>query len=237
MDFIRNQFPNFLTCLNLLCGLTGIVLLSEQGIAAFPTLGLLVFLAGVADFFDGFSARLLHSASGIGKDLDSLADAVTFGVLPGLAGYFALKEAGAGQWAWVALSTPLFSVIRLARFNNDPGQSDSFKGVPTPANAFFLIFLLEGHFSGKGILSEIALDSSTLSAIILISSYLLISPFRILALKFKSYAWRSNQEKYLLLGMSLLLIAFFQKDAVALIYPAYLLLSFLHSFRLRKSGL
>lgn len=234
MDFIRNQFPNFLTCLNLLCGLSGIVLLSEQGINALPTLTYLLFFAGAADFFDGFSARMLRSVSSIGKDLDSLADAVTFGVLPGLAGYFALQECGAGNWSWIALCTPLLSVIRLARFNNDPGQSDSFKGVPTPANAFFIIFFLDGCFFGYGILSEINPDTASISAILLISSYLLLSPFRMMALKFKSYSWKNNQEKYLLLVISLMLIGVFRRDAVPLIYVSYLLFSFIQNFRLRK---
>jgi hypothetical protein len=99
MQFLRNNLPNLLTCLNLLCGLSGLILMAEYGIQAMPMLCILVFLAGVADFFDGFLARMLGSVSAIGKDLDSLADSVTFGVLPGMAAYFSLKEAGAGDLA------------------------------------------------------------------------------------------------------------------------------------------
>jgi CDP-diacylglycerol--serine O-phosphatidyltransferase len=234
MNFIRNQIPNFITCLNLVCGLAGIVLLSEQGIRALPQISLLVFLAGVADFFDGFSARLLRSVSAIGKDLDSLADAITFGVLPGMASYVALKECQAGDWSWMALILPVFSVIRLARFNNDPGQSTSFKGVPTPATAFFIVFLLEANFSENGWLSGIRLDSSMLSAIIAISSALLLAPFRIIALKFKSYGWKENLEKYALLASIPVFIAFFQKDSVPLIYFLYLYFSLIYGFRTRR---
>lgn len=232
---MRNQLPNALTCLNLLCGLIGIVFLAEDGIQAFPALCYLVFFAGAADFFDGFLARLLRSASSIGKDLDSLADSITFGVLPGMASYFALKETGAGSLAWLSLLTPLFSVIRLARFNNDPGQSASFKGMPTPANAFFLIFLLDAHFFGNGWVSRLLLDTPTLSLIILFSSWMLLSPLRILALKFKSYNWKANQEKYLLLISGLLLTGVFGRDSVPLLYLAYIAFSVWNGFRMRKN--
>jgi CDP-diacylglycerol--serine O-phosphatidyltransferase len=192
MNFLRQNIPNLLTCLNLTCGLIGLVLLAENGIEALPELCILVFLAGIADFLDGFAARLLGSASPIGKDLDSLADAVTFGVLPGLAGYICLKDLQAGELAWLALSTPIFSVIRLARFNNDPGQSDSFTGVPTPANAFFLIFLFERIFFGDGILADVDMNASLLTAIILVSSLLLVSPFRIISLKVSRKGLKAN---------------------------------------------
>ena len=235
MEFIRNQLPNALTCLNLLCGLSGIVLLAEGGKEAFPALCKLVFIAGAADFFDGFLARLLRSASSIGKDLDSLADAVTFGVLPGIACYFALKETGAGLWAWTGLLVPLISVIRLARFNNDPGQSLSFKGVPTPANAFFLIFLLDARFFGSGWVSRLIPDTATLSLIILASSWMLLAPFRILALKFKSYSWKANQEKYLLIITCLILTGIFGKDSAPLLYLSYIGFSLWYGFRQRKN--
>ena len=234
MGFIRNQLPNFLTCLNLLCGLSGLILLNEQGINAFPALSLLVFLAGTADFLDGFVARMLGSVSAIGKDLDSLADAVTFGVLPGMAFYLAMQQNGAGSLSWLALAIPLFSVIRLARFNNDASQSATFKGVPTPANAFFLLFFLDAHFFGHGWVSQLRLDATTLSMVVLISSWLLLSPFRMLAFKFSAYSWKANLEKYLLLATGILLMALLQKDSAPLIYILYLLLSFLFTFRSRK---
>jgi CDP-diacylglycerol--serine O-phosphatidyltransferase len=226
MNFLRQNIPNLLTCLNLTSGLIGLVLLAENGIEALPELCILVFLAGIADFLDGFAARLLGSASPIGKDLDSLADAVTFGVLPGLAGYICLKNLQAGELSWLALSTPVFSVIRLARFNNDPGQSDSFTGVPTPANAFFLIFLFDRIFFGDGILADMEINGSLLAGIIVISSLLLVSPFRIISLKVSRKGFKPNLDKYLLLASGLLLAVFLHKDAVAVLYPVYLLLSF-----------
>ena len=230
MNFLRQNIPNLLTCLNLTCGLIGLVLLAENGIEALPELCILVFLAGIADFLDGFAARLLGSASAIGKDLDSLADAITFGVLPGLAGYICLKNLQAGELAWLALSTPVFSVIRLARFNNDPGQSDSFTGVPTPANAFFLIFLFERIFFGNGVLADVEMNATLLASIIFISSLLLVSPFRIIALKVTKKGFKVNLDKYLLLASGLLLAVFLHKDAVAVLYPVYLLLSFAFQF-------
>jgi CDP-diacylglycerol--serine O-phosphatidyltransferase len=230
MQFLRNNLPNLLTCLNLLCGLSGLILMAEYGIQAMPMLCILVFLAGVADFFDGFLARMLGSVSAIGKDLDSLADSVTFGVLPGMAAYFSLKEAGAGDLAWLALSIPLFSVIRLARFNNDPGQSDSFTGVPTPANAFFILFFFDSYFFGEGFLAQLQLEAELLISLVMLSSLLLISPFKIIALKFKGSGLKANLEKYILVVTGILCIIIFKKEAVPLIFGIYLLLSFVFAF-------
>ena len=231
MQFLKNNLPNLLTCLNLMCGLAGLIILAENGVPALPLLCLLVFLAGVADFFDGFLARALGSASAIGKDLDSLADAVTFGVLPGMASYFSLREAGAGELSWIALSVPLFSVIRLAKFNNDPGQSDSFSGVPTPANAFFLIYFFDAYFFGDGPVAAWQADYTTLSAMVFAAACLLLLPVRIIALKFKSMAWKKNWDKYLLLGLSAPLMLWLGKESVPLIFLLYLLLSFASAFQ------
>jgi len=235
MKFLRDNLPNLLTCLNLFCGLIGLVLLAEEGVLALPALCVLLILAGLADFLDGFVARLLDSASAIGKDLDSLADAVTFGVLPGIAGYLAIQHLGNQNFAWLALSTPVFSVIRLARFNNDPGQSDSFTGVPTPANAFFLIFLCERVLSGEGPLASMDMNPLLLASVFLFSSLMLVSPYRIIALKFKKKGFAPNAEKYILLLAGLLLVILFQKDAVPILYILYLLLSFAFSYRQNES--
>lgn len=232
--FLRNNIPNLLTCLNLCCGLVGLVLLSEKGADALPDLCMLLIIAGIADFLDGFAARLLGSASAIGKDLDSLADAVTFGVLPSLAGYLLLSSMGAGIWSWMSLSTAVFSVIRLARFNNDPGQSDSFIGVPTPANAFFLIFLYEGIFSGHGSISGFEFEFTLLTAIIASTSWLLVSPFKIIALKFKGTAWNENKDKFILAAIGFILIASLGKESVPLLFLLYIGISFVSEFLKRN---
>lgn len=171
MSFIKRNIPNTITCGNLLCGCLAIVKAFEGDLvwAAY-----LVGIAAVLDFFDGFAARLLKVSSPIGKDLDSLADMVTFGVVPGIVMFqfmrFSLdsyvQEAVfpphiPNSWVrdygnidycllpYIAFLIPIFSAIRLAKFNNDTRQSDSFIGVPTPANAIFICSIVLAYaFAG-----------------------------------------------------------------------------------------
>src|SRR5687767_11262435 len=159
---IKKSIPNFITCLNLLCGCIGIVFAFEGNLiwSAY-----MVGIAAVLDFLDGFAARMLKVYSDMGKQLDSLADMVTFGMLPGVVMYhliyFSLENGSVsldlsdsrlpGQHLTVnpytaylpyfAFLIPVFSAIRLARFNLDSRQSDSFIGLPTPANAIFIVSL------------------------------------------------------------------------------------------------
>ena len=145
MNAIRNNIPNAITSLNLLFG-------SMACIAAFSCFGtvcgglkgyelafICIALSAVADFFDGLVARLLNAVSGIGKELDSLADLVSFGLAPAMILYNMMLDHGAGHWALVALLLPVFGALRLARFNVDTNQATTFTGVPIPANAIFWI--------------------------------------------------------------------------------------------------
>jgi CDP-diacylglycerol---serine O-phosphatidyltransferase len=146
---IKRNIPNALTCANLVCGVVGIIFLfsNHEHWAAYC-----IFIAGVFDFLDGFVARMLKVTSPIGKDLDSLADCVTFGILPSLILYKMLQMSTFAFFPkddmlntylpFVAILIALFSVIRLAKFNNDTRQGDSFIGVPTPANGFCVAGLL-----------------------------------------------------------------------------------------------
>ena len=136
---MQRHIPNFLTCCNLVCGCLGIIALIEDWntpIAYF------VWAACVLDFFDGFAARWLKISSPIGKELDSLADVISFGALPALFMYQAIVlESPFSYLPYVALLIAVFSAVRLAIFNLDETQSDSFKGLPTPANAIFITAL------------------------------------------------------------------------------------------------
>jgi len=145
MNAIRNNIPNAITSLNLLFG-------SMACIAAFSCHDLvcgslkgyemafvLIALSAVADFLDGMVARLLHAVSGIGKELDSLADLVSFGLAPALILYNLMLGVGAGHWALFTLMLPVFGALRLARFNVDTNQATTFTGLPIPANAIFWI--------------------------------------------------------------------------------------------------
>src|SRR5688572_25544027 len=136
MMYMIRHLPNFLTCCNLLCGCFGIVFLLED--RAVPA-AYFVWVAGVFDFFDGFAARLLKVSSPIGRELDSLADMVTFGLLPGLIMYKLIgAHSDSDVFPYIGFMMAAFSALRLAIFNIDTRQSDSFIGLNTPANTFFI---------------------------------------------------------------------------------------------------
>jgi CDP-diacylglycerol--serine O-phosphatidyltransferase len=181
-----------------------------------------VWAAGIFDFFDGFAARLLKISSPIGKDLDSLADMVTFGVLPSLFIYRMLESLGASPGlCYVALLIAVCSAIRLAVFNNDATQSDSFRGVPTPANALFLTALPFLNPLIPGGMSNPIL----IAAIAVIFSVLLVSRFELFALKFKSFNWADNKLRYSFLLLALILLAIFRLTALPLVVILYISLS------------
>jgi CDP-diacylglycerol--serine O-phosphatidyltransferase len=216
---LLRHLPNLLTCLNLVCGCLGILNLwkGDPDHTAYY-----VWAAGVFDFFDGFLARLLKVSSPIGKDLDSLADMVTFGLLPSLFIYRMMESLGASPaLCYVALLIAVCSALRLAVFNNDPTQSDTFRGVPTPANALFLTGLpfLEPLIPG-GIGSPVLL-----AAIAVIFSILLVSRFELFALKFKSFGWADNKLRYTFLLLALILLAIFKLTALPLVVILYISLS------------
>jgi CDP-diacylglycerol---serine O-phosphatidyltransferase len=225
LRFIKNNLPNLLTCFNLVCGIIGIILISLNGIEAIDQVEWLIVFAGIADFFDGFVARLLKSTSPIGKDLDSLADGITFGVLPCLTSFHYLysQETSGHSWhPYLAICIGVFSIIRLAIFNNDSRQSDSFIGVPTPANAYFLTFLVGGMYHSDFLFP---ISTNGFIGILLICSYLLISPLRLLALKFKNFSWSQNKTRFTLILLSVATLAFFGKIAVPIIFVYYVGLS------------
>lgn len=225
IQFLKNNLPNFLTCCNLICGISGIILISLDGIKAIDNVEWLVVVAGIADFFDGFVARLLKSASPIGKDLDSLADGITFGVLPCLVSFHYLysQEMQGHSWQpFVAICIGVFSIIRLAIFNNDTRQSESFIGVPTPANAYFLIFLAGGMYHSD---IPFSISSNVFTVIVIVCSLLLVAPLELLALKFKNFSLSDNKSRFILIFLSIVTMAFFGKIAVPIIFIYYVGLS------------
>lgn len=270
---IKKNIPNAITCCNLLCGCMAIVQAFDGRLdwAAY-----LVGAAAIFDFFDGFAARLLKVSSPIGKDLDSLADMVTFGLVPGIVMfrliqstpvpksayvsdiYFGAQYASPFGWiAYIAFLIPVFSAIRLAKFNNDSRQSDAFIGVPTPANAIFIcsLALLIIHDSTPSISSDFVpsslqpsvfssgiYDSSmglfvmtSLMAYILIGitilfSILLVSEIPLFALKFKHFKWKGNEIRFIFLGGCALLLALLQLVGIPLCIVLYILLSVINNF-------
>lgn len=145
MNVIRNNIPNAITSMNLLFGSMAVIAAFNcfdpvcGGLKGYELAFICIALSAVADFFDGLVARLLHAVSGIGKELDSLADLVSFGLAPSMILYNMMLAQGAGHWALIALLLPVFGALRLARFNVDTNQATTFTGVPIPANAIFWI--------------------------------------------------------------------------------------------------
>jgi CDP-diacylglycerol---serine O-phosphatidyltransferase len=213
------HLPNFLTCCNLLCGCFGIVFVLEN--RSIPG-AYFVWAAGIFDFFDGFAARWLKVSSPIGKELDSLADVVSFGVLPALVMY---KLIGANtaleSLPYIGFTIAAFSALRLAIFNIDTRQSESFIGLNTPANTFFITSLpLLPASIGSWLYQDWLLVTITL-----VFSLLLVSPIEMFALKFKNFKWKENKMRFTFLILSVLLLVTLKITAIPIIIILYIALS------------
>lgn len=239
INFIRNNAANALTCANLFCGCYA---LHYATLGLFNNVFALVVLAGVFDFFDGFVARTLKSTSLIGKDLDSLADMVTFGVVPSYTLYKIMEYnqseqsviTNANVWdiAPLAFMVAIFSAIRLANFNNDTRQATGFIGVPTPANALFIVALTTLYHSGT--YSTYLHNNYLIIGLVLLTSSWLLWELPLLALKFTSYDFSSNSYKYLLIIACALCIIVFGILGVALSMLIYVALSIASNYTTNK---
>jgi CDP-diacylglycerol---serine O-phosphatidyltransferase len=239
---ITKQIPNTLTALNLTCGLVSIVLAMEAKDGNFVGAALFIFLAAVFDYLDGTAARLLSAYSELGKQLDSLADVVSFGVAPGIIMFCILSNpALTGSnilermhiIPYVALLIPICSAFRLAKFNIDPRQEVNFFGLPTPANAIFfasipLILSLQPNiftFFKLNFFIDFFSNVRVLTILVVFFSYLLVSEFRLFSMKFKTRSFTDNKVRYIFLGITLVLLVLFSLSAIPLIILTYLLLS------------
>ena len=218
------NIPNTITSLNLAsgCAATIFAVQGDYRLAAY-----LILLSAVFDFFDGFAARLLKAYSPIGKELDSLADVVSFGVAPGIMIYSKIYEtsqlAGYPQWlAWLALLIPVFSALRLAKFNIDERQSSSFLGLPTPANALFWAFGIAFALSGA---IRFQFMPFFLILGVIVFSALLVSEIPMFSLKFKNKSFRDNKIQFIFLSVCLLLLIIFGMSGISASIMLYILLS------------
>jgi len=216
---MKRHLPNFLTCCNLICGCFGIVFVLEG--REIPA-AYFVWLAGAFDFFDGFAARMLKVTSTIGKELDSLADVVSFGVLPSLVMYRMISDSsGSPALPYIAFTIAVFSALRLAIFNVDETQRDSFRGLNTPANTIFITSLPLLHNDvGRWLYQPIVLV-----AITIVFSLLLVSRIEFFAFKFKSFAWEPNKIRYIFLILAALFLIVFQFAGIPMIIILYIILS------------
>ena len=219
---MKKHIPNLLTCGNLACGCIGIDL-AYQGNLVWAAY--MIGFAAIFDFLDGFVARLLKVSSPIGKELDSLADMVTFGVLPGMMMLQMLQNTSLEiPVIYLAFLIPIFSALRLAKFNVDTRQSDSFLGVPTPANAIFIgSFPLVQKFAPQ--YSYLIENQLLLIIVTIVMSLLLVIEIRLIALKFKDYSWINNVFRYIFIASAIILAVALQYLAIPLIIMMYILLS------------
>ncbi len=226
-NIIKNNIPNTVTCLNLFSGCIACVMAFE---ARYDLALLFIILSAVFDFFDGLLARALDAHSIIGKDLDSLADDVSFGVAPSIVVFSLFREmhypAGieflAPYMPYAAFLISIFSALRLAKFNNDTRQTSSFIGLPVPANALFWGSLVVGAHSW--LVSE-SCHPLYLLALVCVFSWLLVSEIPMFSLKFKNLSWKDNKTSFIFLIVCIPLLAILQISAFAAIIVWYILLS------------
>lgn len=228
---LKAQLPNFITLLNLLSGVLGILWVLEGQ----PLYGAyFVILSATFDFFDGFAARLLKVQSDMGKELDSLADVVSFGVLPGILLYSLTKsQTEASFLPYCTLIIPMLSAYRLAKFNLDTRQSDRFIGLPTPANAL-LITTIPYLAARWPELSPWLSSPIALVVIAWLTSLLLVAELPLIALKFKNSSFRDNSYRYALLVIGAVCLVWLQLAGIPLVIVAYLLLSGMENMLRKK---
>jgi CDP-diacylglycerol--serine O-phosphatidyltransferase len=223
---IKKHIPNTITCCNLISGCIA-TYFAFQG--DYRTALLFIIIGAVFDFFDGMVARLLHVSSPIGKELDSLADDITFGFAPSAIVFSYLSALSANsQWpiAFLAFIMAAFSALRLAKFNLDERQALGFIGLPTPANALFWGALI-GGLHGNQLYFE-GMEWCIIVGIF-ISSYLLISEIPMFALKFKTWGWKGNEIKYIFL-LTCIPMLFMGIFGLAAIIAWYVILSAVNTY-------
>jgi len=220
---IKKHIPNAITCANLFSGCIGIVYAFN---GALEIAAYFVLLSGIFDFFDGLVARALNVKSPIGKELDSLADMVSFGFLPGVVLFKLLSSSDYNSelLPYLGFVITVFSALRLAKFNVDTRQSEDFIGLNTPMNTLLIVSL---PFIQKDY-PQIIGSTMFLIALTVILSWLLISEIRIFSMKLSNLSWEHNKYKYLFLLCSLLLVIVLKFVAVPFILLLYIGFSVVH---------
>ena len=227
---LKKHIPNALTCGNLLSGCFSILFIaSGMPIKA----ALMIIVAGLFDFLDGFAARLLKAHSPIGADLDSLSDVVSFGVAPGMIMCYMMNNAldlpritldGIDLMPCLAFLLPIFAAIRLARFNIDETQHIAFRGIPAPAMAIF-VASLPLALGQAGHLTDGALGFWACLGITLLLSFMMVSNMRCFSFKMKSLTWKGNEVRWVFLAVAIVGFVVFRWLALPFIMVLYVLLS------------
>ena len=228
LQAIRNNIPNAITCLNLLCGALAIVVAFKPfdtvlwGLQGYQLAFVLIALAAVADFCDGLMARLLHAVSPLGKELDSLSDCVSFGLSPALILYNVMVAAGCDSWVCLmSMMIPVFGTLRLARFNVDTNQATTFTGLPIPANAIFWIGFINYYASHHTVSQWIVL------ALIVALSLLMVCNLRMFSLKLHGFSLKESYRQLVLVIASVVFIVLAGVSGLACVIAFYVLMSLL----------
>ncbi len=223
----KKHIPNTITCCNLISG----CIATSFAFGGNPKMALIwIIIGAVFDFFDGMSARLLHVSSPIGKELDSLADDVTFGVAPAtiifselaVMDYPASLEPLRPYLLYFAFLVAAFSALRLAKFNLDERQTTSFIGLPTPANALFWGALIVG---GSDVIESGPWMLPVVLALVVLTSWLLVAEIPMFALKFKQWGWKGNEVKYSFILFSAIVLGLLGITGFAVVIACYVILS------------
>ena len=238
MNFIQKNLANAFTLGNLLSGSIGIIHLIGGN---YKITAICIIVSLILDFLDGFVARAMKTDSNLGAQLDSLADMVTFGLLPGIAMYKSLEPFGNQilgidlpfEFKYIGLLITVFSCLRLAIFNLDDEQTYYFKGLNTPSNTiliFGLYYVLSEKYYFINVYSETLV---VLLLITILSSWLLISPIKMIALKFKSMKIKDNYPKLALLIGGFIILIIFGIVGIPLVIVFYILISILFQKQLK----
>ncbi|MBR6847659.1 MAG: CDP-diacylglycerol--serine O-phosphatidyltransferase [Bacteroidales bacterium] len=229
---LRQYIPNAITCCNLISGCFSI-LFSFSGMPVMASV--MIFAAGLFDFFDGFTARLLNAHSPIGGDLDSLSDVVSFGVAPGFIMYHVMCS-GMVEPIWplgeislfacFAFLLPVFSAVRLAKFNVDTRQTTSFIGLPTPPMAIFMASLPLAFWQLE-LLDQPVLNPYLCLGIVILFSVMMVCNLHFFSFKMKSVSWKGNEVRWIFLIIAIVGFAVFRFVALPFILLAYILMSVL----------
>ncbi len=221
---MKRAIPNLITLLNLSSGATAAFLcLTNQKYIHIAAL--LIILAAIFDFFDGFTARILNTNSELGKNLDSLADIISFGTAPAAIAFQLIAEQTTSKLLpFIAIIIIPFSAIRLAMFNIDPNQKSEFRGLPTPALALFFVGI-----ASKAPNNHIFSNIFFLIISIFTLSILLITKIPMFSLKFKNFKFKNNKLRYIFLLLSLIILIFFNLIGFTYIIILYILLSIIYA--------
>jgi CDP-diacylglycerol--serine O-phosphatidyltransferase len=224
---IKQNIPNLLTLANVICGCLAILSLFRGD---YIMVFWFSFIAGWLDLGDGLVARLLDVKSELGKELDSLADMLTFGALPGFIFYFLIKDNLGDNWEYLpyfGFIVAAASAFRLAKFNIDTRQTENFIGIPTPANAAFVLgLLMVWHTDTLGLSAYYS--PWLLIGFALLSSYLLNSNWQLFSFKMKNFKWKGNEVRYLYLMITLGLIPFIGWAAFVFGFFLYVIFSIIN---------